>query len=133
MGHRGTSSFSEAQRPVVQMTPFWCILIFPFPLGSPVMHQRLVWEPFSSTSTVAAVSTQLPMLQRSLQAPSMDTFRYRKRHCMAIIFALNKFHQFLYGRTFILVTDHKPLIALFGPMKATPALAANRWLGGLSV
>ena len=49
-----------------------------------------------------------------------------QKEALAIIFALNKFHQFLYGRTFILVTDHKPLIALFGPTKATPALAANR-------
>ena len=62
------------------MTPFWCILILPFPLGSPAMHQRLVWEPFSSTGTVTAVSAQLPMLQRPLQAPSGDTVRYRKRH-----------------------------------------------------
>ena len=49
-----------------------------------------------------------------------------QKEALAIIFALNKFHQFLYGRTFILVTEHKPLIALFGPTKATPALAANR-------
>eukprot|EP00731_Ephydatia_muelleri_P000962 Em0001g962a len=49
-----------------------------------------------------------------------------QKEALAIIFALNKFHQFLNGRTFILVTDHKPLIALFGPTKATPALAANR-------
>ena len=49
-----------------------------------------------------------------------------QKEALAIIFALNKFHQFLYSCTFILVTDHKPLIALFGPTKATPALAANR-------
>eukprot|EP00731_Ephydatia_muelleri_P030921 Em0022g435a len=49
-----------------------------------------------------------------------------QKEALAIIFALSKFHQFLYGRTFILITDHKPLIALFGPTKATPALAANR-------
>ena len=49
-----------------------------------------------------------------------------QKEALAIIFALNKFHQFLYGRCFILVTDHKPLLALFGPTKATPALAANR-------
>ena len=45
---------------------------------------------------------------------------------LAIVFALSKFHQFLYGRPFIFITDHKPLLALFGPAKATPALAANR-------
>ena len=49
-----------------------------------------------------------------------------QKEALAIIFALNKFHQFLYGCTFILVTDHKSLIALFGPTKATPALSANR-------
>ena len=49
-----------------------------------------------------------------------------QREALAIIFALKKFHQFLYGKHFILVTDHKPLIALFGPKKGTPTLAANR-------
>jgi len=49
-----------------------------------------------------------------------------QKEALAIIFALHKFHQFLYGRRFILVTDHKPLTSLFGPNKATPTLAANR-------
>ena len=49
-----------------------------------------------------------------------------QKEALAIVYALNKFHQFLYGRKFILVTDHKPLLALFGPTKATPSLAANR-------
>ena len=43
-----------------------------------------------------------------------------------MIFGLNKFHQYLYARHFILVTDHKPLIALFGPSNGVPAMAANR-------
>lgn len=34
-----------------------------------------------------------------------------QKEALAIIFTLNKFHQFLYGRTFILVTDNKSLIA----------------------
>ena len=49
-----------------------------------------------------------------------------QKGALAIVFALRKFHQFLYGRLFILITDHKPLLALFGSTKATPALAANR-------
>ena len=49
-----------------------------------------------------------------------------QKEALSIIFALHKFHQFLYGRKFILVTDHKPLTSLFGPSKATPMLAANR-------
>lgn len=49
-----------------------------------------------------------------------------QREALAIIFGLRKFHQFLYGREFILITDHRPLVSLFGPTKGTPALAANR-------
>ena len=49
-----------------------------------------------------------------------------QKEALAIIFALSKFHHFLYGRKFILITDHKPLLTLFGPTKATPSLAANR-------
>ena len=49
-----------------------------------------------------------------------------QKEALSIIYALSKFHQFLYGIKFILVTDHKPLLALFGPTKATPAMAANR-------
>ncbi len=53
-----------------------------------------------------------------------------QKEALAIVFALHKFYQFLCGRKFILVTDHKPLTSLFGPTKSTPTLAANqlaRW------
>ena len=49
-----------------------------------------------------------------------------QKEALAVIFGLKKFHHFLYGRRFILVTDHKPLVALFGPTNAIPAMAANR-------
>ena len=47
------------------------------------------------------------------------------KEALSIIYGL-KFYQYLYGRRFILVTDHKPLTALSGPKKGTPLLAANR-------
>ena len=49
-----------------------------------------------------------------------------QREALAIIYGLQKFHNYLYGRKFILVTGHKPLISLFNPKKGTPAMAANR-------
>ena len=48
------------------------------------------------------------------------------KEALSVIFGLKKFHQFLFGRKFILVTDHKPLLTLFSPSKGTPAIAANR-------
>ena len=47
-------------------------------------------------------------------------------NALTIIFALKKYHQFLCGRPLILVTDHKPLISMFGPNTGTLMLAANR-------
>ena len=48
------------------------------------------------------------------------------KEALALVFGVQKFHNYLYGRQFVLVTDHKPLVTLFGPTKAIPPLAAAR-------
>ena len=48
------------------------------------------------------------------------------KEALSVIFGLKKFHLFLFGRKFILVADHKPLLTLFSPSKGTSAVAANR-------
>ena len=49
-----------------------------------------------------------------------------QKEALAVVYALKKFHQFLFGRKFIVITDHKPLVTLFAPDKGTPTMAANR-------
>ena len=49
-----------------------------------------------------------------------------ERESLAIIFGLKKFHEYLYGRYFEIVTDHAPLIVIFGEKKAVPSMAAAR-------
>ena len=83
--------------------------------------------PDGSERPISNVSKSLTDAQRN--------YSQIQKEALAIVFALKKFHQFLYGRRFILVTDHKPLLALFGPTKPTPALAGNilaRWALTLS-
>ena len=45
---------------------------------------------------------------------------------LAAVFAVTKVHQFLYGRHFKIYTDHKPLLGLLHPKKATPLMASSR-------
>jgi len=55
---------------------------------------------------------------------------------LSLIYGLRKFHQYLYARSFTIVTDHKLLLAILGPKKHIPTLAAlrmQRWALLLSV
>lgn len=49
-----------------------------------------------------------------------------EREALAIIFCMKKLHKYLYGRKFILVSDHAPLKTLFNPDKSMPVTAASR-------
>ncbi|XP_062702030.1 uncharacterized protein K02A2.6-like [Aedes albopictus] len=45
---------------------------------------------------------------------------------LALIFACTKFHRMIFGRHFILQTDHEPLLGIFGSKKGIPVHTANR-------
>ena len=57
-------------------------------------------------------------------SPSETNYSQIEKEALALIYGVKHFHQYLYGRRFILVTDHKPPMAILGPKKGIPSLAA---------
>ena len=49
-----------------------------------------------------------------------------EKEALSIVFGIKKFHQYLYGRKFTLVSDHKPLLSVLGPQSGKPTSAAAR-------
>ena len=81
----------------------------------------------------AVISHVLPSGEERPIAYALRTLTKSKRNyaqiekeALSIILGIKKFHQYLYGRKFLLVTDHKPLTTLLGPKSGIPTLAAAR-------
>ena len=49
-----------------------------------------------------------------------------EKETLACVFGIKKFHSYLYGRRFILVTDHKPLLTLLHEHRSIPTTTSNR-------
>ena len=71
------------------------------------------------------VERPVAFASRSLSS-SERNYSQIDKEALALVYGVNKFQAYLYGRKFTLVTDHKPLTSIFGPRKGVPAVAAAR-------
>ena len=49
-----------------------------------------------------------------------------EKEALAIVFGVKKFHKYLFGRCFSLMTDHKPLLSILSAKAEVPSVAAAR-------
>lgn len=73
------------------------------------------------------VERPIMMASRTMQ-PHERRYGQIDKEALAIMFGLTKFHEFLSGRNFCIITDHKPLVGLFNPSKPIPDQISPRML-----
>ena len=47
---------------------------------------------------------------------------------LAIAWAVERFHMYVFGRDFTVFTDHQPLLPIFKKRNAVPSARIHRWL-----
>ena len=75
--------------------------------------------------TPEGVEKPIAFASRTLSKSEVNYSQIEKEG-LSIIFGVKKFNQYLCGREFTLITDHKPLTAIFESQKGIPLIAAAR-------
>lgn len=59
-------------------------------------------------------------------SPAERNYSQIEREGLACVFGVQKFHSYIFGHHFTLITDHKPLVSLFSEQRAIPPHASAR-------
>ena len=71
--------------------------------------------------------TERPVAHASRTLTSTErNYSQLEKEALALVYGVQKFHQYLYGRQIVLVTDHKPVTTILGHKCGIPSLAAAR-------
>ena len=72
-------------------------------------------------------NTERPIAYASMTLNKSErNYSQVEKEALAIIYGVKKFYNYLAGRKFEIITDHKPLTTIFNPSKSLPVYALNR-------
>ena len=78
-------------------------------------------------SHVMEDNTERPIAFASRTLAKAETnYAHLEKEALTIIFGIQKFHNYLYGRKFIIHSDHKPLMYILNASKSIPTMASPR-------
>ena len=60
--------------------------------------------------------------------PTQVSYAQIDREALSIYWTVKRFHLFVYGKEFKVITDHKPLVSLFNNPSSKPSARIERWL-----
>ena len=76
---------------------------------------------------VLADGTEKPIAYASRTLNAVERkYSQLDKEAMAIVFGVKRFHQYLYGRQFAIISDHKPLQYLLSESRGVPVMASAR-------
>ena len=80
-----------------------------------------------ASSKTSKVGKESFVTQARVQALWKGVFRKQKKNALAVVWACERFHVYLYGIEFELYTDHKPLETIYSS-RSKPCARIERWI-----
>ena len=91
--------------------------------GSPIGLGAVLTQKDVSTNEVTPLHyASSPLTPTQARYPQID------REALSVYWAVKRFHLFIYGGEFKVITDHQPLVSLFNNPTSKPSARIERWL-----
>ena len=89
------------------------------------MHRHIYYGVGAVLSHITPDGSEKPVYHASRSlATAEKNYSQLDKEALAIIIGVKRFHQYIYGRTFQLVSDHKPSMSILDAQRGIPVMAS---------